>query len=526
MKFRYTVIITLILLIILGSWGYSNKRIIINYLRTIAYSQEGMIKKSRSFTEEINTDAEISIIKTSRVPIQQKELKIPNFANGVGAITKIGNLILIQDSIGVFMCFQKNKFINISGKIDNGISKYLRFQKAGYDTDSLRYHSLEFDEKLNLLIISLTRYVGAKQNKLTIVTVPIKNQSDCQSLKINFEDTEIIYESDPVPSTAKSHAGGGRMILDKKQNIYFSVGYSGIDYVNPDFPTSPQRKDNSFGKIFSYNLVNKTLQLLSIGHRNVQGLSLNLNGDLYSSEHGPQGGDEVNKISLNGNYGFPYHTYGTNYNSYKWKFDQYLKDNPLNYNDPTFAFVPSIAPSAMTFINGFFEYWESDLLLTSLKAQTVYRMKLKDDKVLFVEPIWVGKRIRDIIQVNKNLIYILTEDGSLISWQVERTLYETDYTSTGYLAQPELGPCAVCHAFDNSVSEYAPNLHKIFNRVSGTSNYENYSDWFKDNKIIWNKENLTNFILNPSEFAPGTTMPKISLGKTNVKKIVDTLSGL
>ena len=124
--------------------------------------------------------------------------------------------------------------------------------------------------------------------------------------------------SEPVDSNYTSQAGAGRLYIDN-DDLYFSVGYSEKNTKDNgrDVPASQNTKSN-LGKIFKYHIPTKKIQMVSLGHRNVQGIAKANNGDILATEQGPQGGDEINLIRSDLNYGWPFHTYGTNYGSYKY----------------------------------------------------------------------------------------------------------------------------------------------------------------------------------------------------------------
>ena len=102
-------------------------------------------------------------------------------------------------------------------------------------------------------------------------------------------------------------------------------------------------------------------------------------------------------------------SFGTQYGSYKI----ININNSSDYIDPLYSFVPSIAISSVIQINKFHKNWDSDLIVGSLKSQSLYRLKFDGEKIIFQEPIWIGKRIRNIIE-HKNKLAILTDDSFLI----------------------------------------------------------------------------------------------------------------
>jgi len=158
-------------------------------------------------------------------------------------------------------------------------------------------------------------------------------------------------------------------------------------------------------------------EIFTYGHRNVQGIAKHpTTGQIWTHEHGPQGGDEINILQAGHNYGWPVITYGVNYGigtqigvgTHKAGMDQ-----PLYYWDP------SIAPSGMSFYTGErFPGWQGNLFVGSLKFQLLVRLTLRDGKVVGEERLLerVLGRIRDVRQGPDGLLYLLTDspDGLLV----------------------------------------------------------------------------------------------------------------
>ena len=138
---------------------------------------------------------------------------------------------------------------------------------------------------------------------------------------------------------------------------------------------------------------------------------------ILSTEHGPRGGDELNRIYHNKNYGWPIASYG---NSYKDKNLTYKKSHHKHsFEEPLLVFLPSIGISELIFLpNKFDDKWHDNILVSSLNGRSIYRIKFvssKFEKVLYNEKIYIGERIRDIKYIDKyNLIILALErTGSL-----------------------------------------------------------------------------------------------------------------
>lgn len=218
---------------------------------------------------------------------------------------------------------------------------------------------------------------------------------------------------------------GGAITISKEKKLYFSTGSS-------DWKINSRQKaqdDNSInGKIIELDLGSKDYRIYSKGHRNPLGL-LFVKGDiLLSAEHGAFGGDEINKIVDGGNYGWPISSYGEYYDfhlSGKSKIsNEYdkikLKKSHIDhgFKEPIYSFVPSIGINSIIEIpEKFSENWQNNFFVTSLNRRSLYRTKFDKNynKVLFFEEIRVGERIRDIIFMDEeNLFVLYLEDQSLL----------------------------------------------------------------------------------------------------------------
>ena len=152
----------------------------------------------------------------------------------------------------------------------------------------------------------------------------------------------------------------------------------------------------------------------SYGHRTAQGLATDpRNGEIWSTEMGPRGGDEINLIQRGGNYGWPLYTNGLDYNADYVRIGENLGlDFELSETiTPVVDFTPAPSLSNFTFYNGDrFPGWQNDLLLGSLRAQTLFRVRIKNNQVIEQEKLLTKfGRIRDVEIGTDGLVYVLIE---------------------------------------------------------------------------------------------------------------------
>jgi glucose/arabinose dehydrogenase len=152
-------------------------------------------------------------------------------------------------------------------------------------------------------------------------------------------------------------------------------------------------------------------EIWSLGHRNVQGATLGPDGRLWTIEHGPQGGDELNRTDAGKNYGWPVITYGENYGGGKVGEGLTRK---AGLEQPLLHWTPSIAPSGMAFIKSarYGADWQGNLLVGSLKFRYLARLVMDGERVVREDKLLpnLGQRIRDVRQGPDGFIYLLTDD--------------------------------------------------------------------------------------------------------------------
>lgn len=229
----------------------------------------------------------------------------------------------------------------------------------------------------------------------------------------SLTDNQVLYKA--TPNTTGGNHFGSRIAFDNDGYLYFSIGERGEQDVNPQDLTRDGGKVyrlNADGSVPSDNPFVNTpgakTAIYSYGHRNPQGMVKNpVTGAIWANEHGPQGGDEINIVQKGKNYGWPLVTYGVNYSGtpISDKTEMEGVENPIHY------WVPSIAPSGMTFVTSDrYPAWKGNLLIGSLKFQYLERLELKDEKVIYREKLMADiGRVRDVRQAPDGFIYVAVE---------------------------------------------------------------------------------------------------------------------
>ena len=238
-------------------------------------------------------------------------------------------------------------------------------------------------------------------------------------IKNKLVDFEVIYRVDKIHATGKPYHFGSRLVFDQNNDLYFSIGDRG-ERDEAQLLTTPNGKihrirDN--GEIPSDNPFYKKnghiQSIWSYGNRNAQGLTIHPEtGELWSTEHGPRGGDELNRIQKGLNYGWPVITYGINYIGTRIT-DLTEKEG---MEQPVFQWTPSIALCGIKFYSGeLFKKWNNHLFITSLKFERLHRVVIENNKVVDEEIIFEpGSRVRDVEIGPNHCIYVALENPGRI----------------------------------------------------------------------------------------------------------------
>jgi glucose/arabinose dehydrogenase len=243
-------------------------------------------------------------------------------------------------------------------------------------------------------------------------------------------DQEILWQTDYEFYTNTSDlAAGGRLAFDADGYLYFSVGIKDtLDFLgiqDLDKPYGKIHRIHKDGRIPADNpfvaIENAMPTIWTLGHRSVQGLEYNpATGDMWTTEMGPRGGDELNRLGKGGNYGWPVYTTGVNYDgrpvNVAKKLGLELPEDEAVF--PVVDWTPAIAPSAFIFYDGS-EYpdWNGNVISGTLRATDLLRMEIDNNQVIHSEMLLENlARFRDIEQGPNGELYVLLENkaGSMI----------------------------------------------------------------------------------------------------------------
>lgn len=235
---------------------------------------------------------------------------------------------------------------------------------------------------------------------------------DKEALELVFK-REIYLSRPAMKEPILGHQVGGKLALGETNNIlYLSVG----DFSKPERVQDPT---TSIGKVIRIDVKQLNAEVYASGIRSPSGGLFydRETNELWLTDHGPRGGDEINLIKRNKNYGWPIVSYGTIYerdgigNYYGNKFNSHG-----GFEKPAMTFLPSIGigPIAKYASTGKSDYWDSDYFFAGMVANTLYRAKKEGATFVYAEPVLTGYRIRALKIDPQGVFYIKTDSNQLL----------------------------------------------------------------------------------------------------------------
>jgi len=232
-----------------------------------------------------------------------------------------------------------------------------------------------------------------------------------------LKDFNTIYQASP--GSSKGYHFGSRIVFDDQGYLFFTIGDRG------DHDQNPQDIKRDGGKVYRihddgripsdnpfYSTEGAKTAIWSYGHRNQQGMAIHpASREIWTNEHGPKGGDELNIIRKGANYGWPVITYGINYNG-TIITDQKEKEG---MEQPVYYWIPSIGPSGMCFISSStYPDWQGNILIGSLSFSYLERLVMDGTKVVKREKLFenIG-RVRNVVQAPDGYVYVAVESKGI-----------------------------------------------------------------------------------------------------------------
>lgn len=494
-------------LLLVNGFPISNKAVLaINFAVLAIAVQPSLSESSRaSFIrlingESVKYDESVKYIYSSLhdIKVTNKQVTARTGSDPGGALAAIdSSRVLLVDANGAFYLLSLDDGVVSSFPLDQLSTP---MNRAAYVKDA-KYPSRFFR------VTDVMLEDAGLEGKRTLYVAYHHWDEQAKCLTLNIDETQVDLESLNRPLTWQNrftttpcisgkrltNETGGRMVLRSPKSLLVTVG---ISMLGDEFWDMAADDVSSYGKIIEIDRTDWTSRIFTKGHRNPQGLLVD-DHKIWSTEHGPDGGDELNLIVDGEDYGWPTSSYGTDYG----KKTLAGSDTPGEHSTgrrPVYAWVPSIGISRLIKVEGkAFPAWRDDLLVASLSGRgsgySLYRVKIHEDQVKVVERIETGLRVRDLVEMPMG--QFLTWDGSEMVQVI---------TSASHV----FSECTGCHSLNKGWPKngVGPDLWDIVGSPVASVQGFQYSQSMKNFGGRWSRERLDEFLRDPQKMVPGTNM--------------------
>ena len=398
-------------------------------IATGQYLPEGQLWKTEMIPPSGGDEAQPSQFQVDRTTKLQshyyvfdtRTIQLENFAAVGGAMTTLHDDLLVATPKGRFALIGVNGMPRyLTGRVPMNES-ILESHEVSSDPEFEHYHYNVTDVMLkersyNQFDLFVSHHYFTGSCFVLRISATTLSSDNGQATISPFWRT--IYDTKPcLTPTFVMRQSGGALLLEGADHLLLTVGDFGrIRGTNGSLP-EPQDPDISLGKIMRIAVETGQAQVFSSGLRNPSGLARDSDGNIWATEHGPRGGDELNLFEQGNNYGWPYVTDGDRYRG----TDELPRQEVDGTVAPAFAWVPSIGISSLIANDeNVLPLWKNDLLATSLRGRSqqdfhgraIFRIRREDQTVRYVEKIGGDSAIRDIAMLSGGRLALLLDRES------------------------------------------------------------------------------------------------------------------
>ncbi len=264
--------------------------------------------------------------------------------------------------------------------------------------------------------------LDTKNNVAVIAVSELDVERSCHQISVYSYDLQVkkdkwskIFTTDCWDVGIGDSIGGG--LANIKRKVYLTIGtnsrFTGVDFFSNHQDVI---QENGLGRVIEINLDTNKTQVYATGFRNSQGITVTPADQIFTVEHGPQGGDELNLVNQGEDYGFPQLTLGVNYGDTEWPFLNPELGQKKSSVPPIFSWVPSIAPSDIeynSFYKGISGLTDCELVIPTLREESLYFVRLRNGcrDLVNIEKLYIGERIRKLAINPVDKTFLVTTDG-------------------------------------------------------------------------------------------------------------------
>ncbi len=494
-------------------------------------------------------------VSTNRLDLELTEFYVPlDLKNGAGGIAPdaFGGLLIVDLEGKVFRFLgERAEPLDVETPSAN-VGALKRQLDAGdlgpisINFGHFRYNDIEVLDLSgqHFLLISYTEWHPERMCFTSTLAKAAVPSDDPRAWHLRAEDWTIVHRTRPCLAPFKSGFGirgaeaGGRITPKAGAEVYWTSGaYNQDDDFDKATPESSvaQSDATDYGKVLLVDLESHAVRPVAKGLRNPQGIDVDPRGRLFVSDHGMRGGDELNLVTGGENFGFPLVTLGTKYSKAPGG-SQPFHTGHAGFDKPIVAFVPSIAPSSVLYLRDFHPDWDGDVLVGGLKRQ-LHRVYMEEGAVLYVEPLDLGYKIRDLDAMGDGRIVLFTADKKLVFIRPASDPHVAEKFQTLIAGEPDLElrrathdtftACLECHGMAENEAGAGPSLYGVCGSEPERAAFAGYSGSLSKSIERWDKESLVRFVSAPEATSPGTTMAWGGIGTPKVAELlVETLCEL